>query len=134
MKAARGSGPSGPDPLQPPDPLPEILDLASREGALEGEALASFLEALRARAGLVLAERFERLEDRLRSLEAESERLADELRRASEAHDALLAHHRQLVDGVATELASIASLSPLRARQARRRLLALAELLRVDSR
>jgi septal ring factor EnvC (AmiA/AmiB activator) len=190
MKAARGSAPPGPEPRESTDPLPDLLDLASQEGALEGEALASFLEALRARARLVLAERFERLEDRLRSLEAETawrrdsmasleaelawrresmaaleenvralgqqaERLSDELRKASEAHGALLAHHRELVDAlrgaseahgtllahhrelvdrVATQLVSIASLSPLRSRLARRRLLALAELLRVDSR
>lgn len=176
MKAARGSGTPGPDLRQEPDPLPDVLDLASQEGALEGVGLASFLEALRARARLVLAERFERLEDRLRSLEAETdwrresmvaleenaralgqqtERLSDELRRASEAHGALLAHqrelvdelrraseahgtllthHRELVERVATELVSIASLSPLRSRLARRRLLALADLLRIDSR
>jgi hypothetical protein len=184
---------------EPPrgDPLSEVLDLASREGALEGEALAAFLEALRERARLVLAERFERQEARLRELEAESawrreamatleaglrslegetawrreamatleaglrslkaeaawrresmasleenvralgqqaERLSDDRRRASEAHGALLAHHRELVERVAAELVSIAALSPLRARQARRRLRTLAGLLRTDSR
>ena len=167
MKPTRGSGPPEPQPSQPrpgvqPNPLSDVLELARREGALAGEGLAAFLEGLRERARVVLAERFERLEDRQRLLEAEAaslrreidwrresmaalkenvralgqqaERLSDELRRASEAHNALLTHHRDLVERVAAELASIASLSPLRARQARRRLLALAELLRVDSR
>ena len=44
----------------------------AQEGALEGDGLAAFVEALRARADLVLAERFERLEDRVRALEAEN--------------------------------------------------------------
>jgi hypothetical protein len=163
----------------PPDPLPDLLDLASREGALEGEALAAFLAALRERARLVLAERVERqealeaenawrrdavttLEASLRSLEAEAawrresmaaleaelswrresmasleenvRALGQQAERASDAHGTLLAHHREMVERMATELVSIASLSPLRARQARRRLLALAELLRRDSR
>jgi hypothetical protein len=174
----------GPVPEPPPhDPLSEVLELASREGALQGEGLAAFLDALRERARLVLAERVERQEARLRELEAglrsleaeaawrrdamgtleaglrsleaeaawrresmasleesvralgqEAERLSDERRRASEAHGALLAHHRELVERVAAELVSIASLSPLRARQARRRLRDLAGLLRTDTR
>ncbi len=141
-----------PEPQPPPEPLRDVLDVASREGALQGEGLTAFVDALRERASLVLAERVERNEERLRTLEAEAawrresmaslgrretgagESLADELRRAQDAHGALLAHHRELVERVAVELDSIAALSPLRARQARRRLRALAGLLRVDSR
>jgi chromosome segregation ATPase len=176
MKTGRGSGAPGPDAPEPIDPLPGFLDLASREGALEGEGLAAFLEALRARASLVLAERVERLERRLPALEAEiawrresmaaleesvqalgqqaqslseelrraseahaalvahAEALADERRKASEAHAVLLSHHRELIERVAAELESIAALSPLRSGQARRRLRALAGLLRSDSR
>jgi uncharacterized coiled-coil protein SlyX len=156
----------------PPDPVADVLDVASREGALQGEALAAFVDALRERARLVLAGR----EARLRELEAETawrresmasleaalaaleaelswrresmasldesvralgeqaEKLTGEWRRASEAHGALLAHHRDVVERVAAELASVASLSPLRAGQARRRLRDLAALLRADSR
>jgi hypothetical protein len=127
MTTPRGPAPG---PAAPPDLLRDVLDLASREGALQGEGLAAFVEALRERARLVLVERAERL----RALEAETERLAGELGKASDAHDALLAHHRELLERVATELVSIAALSPLRARQARRRLRTLAGLLRVDSR
>jgi hypothetical protein len=129
--------PAGP----PPDPLADVLDLARREGALQGEALVAFADALRERARLVLAERVKPLEDRVRQLEAEAASLRKETdwrresaEQASDAHGALLAHHRELVERVATELVSIASLSPLRARQARRRLRALAALLRADSR
>jgi hypothetical protein len=173
--------PDGPAPL--PDPLSDLLSLASREGALEGEALSAFLEALRERARLVVAERFERQEARLPALEAENawrrdamttleagvrsleaevawvrasltgleaevswrresmasleenvRALGRQAERAAGAHGALLAHHRELVERVAAELVSIASLSPLRARQARRRLRALAGLLGTDSR
>jgi hypothetical protein len=149
MKAPPASGPPQPDPLA------DVLDLARQEGALEGEGMAAFRAALRERADLVLAERLEPLETRRRALEAETawrrdamttleasvrslgeqrDTLSAELGKASDAHGALLAHHRELVERVARELASIAALSPLRARQARRRLRALAELLRVDSR
>ena len=158
------------------DPLRDVLELASREGALQGEGLEAFAEALRERARLVLAERVEPLEARIRaleesvraleaetawrresmaSLEAEvswrresmealeesvrglgrqAEALTAELRRAQDAHGALLAHQRELVERVAAELLSVAALSPLRIREARRRLRDLAGLLRVDSR
>jgi chromosome segregation ATPase len=137
------------------DPLRDVLELASREGALQGEGLEAFAEALRERARLVLAERVEPLEDRIRALE-ESVRaleaetawrresmealemsargLDQELRRAQDAHGALLAHQRELVERVAAELLSVAALSPLQVREARRRLRDLAGLLRVDSR
>jgi hypothetical protein len=114
-------------PGAPRDPLSELLELASREGALEGASLVAFLEALGERSRLVLAERVERLEQRLR--DAEAGRQA-----ASQAHAALLAHHRDVVERVAAELEAIASLSPLQLRQARRRLRSLAELLRADTR
>lgn len=137
------------------DPLRDVLELASREGALQGEGLEAFAEALRERARLVLAERVEPLEDRIRALEEsvraleaetawrresmealeESVRgLGEELRRAQGAHAALLTHQRELVERVAAELLSVAALSPLRIREARRRLRDLAGLLRVDSR
>ena len=144
------------------DPLRDVLELASREGALQGEGLEAFAEALRERARLVLAERVSALEERVRALEAETawrresmasleaevswrresmealeesvRGLGEELRRAQGAHAALLTHQRELVERVAAELLSVAALSPLRIREARRRLRDLAGLLRVDSR
>jgi uncharacterized coiled-coil protein SlyX len=144
------------------DPLRDVLELASRDGALQGEGLEAFVEALRERARLVLAERVSALEERVRALEAETawrresmasleaevswrresmealeksvRGLGEELRRAQDAHAALLVHQRELVERVAAELLSVAALSPLRIREARRRLRDLAGLLRVDSR
>jgi chromosome segregation ATPase len=52
------------------DLLRDVLELAHKEKALEGEALVSFATALRDRANLVLAERIEPLDERIRSLEA----------------------------------------------------------------
>jgi hypothetical protein len=127
MSAAGAPGP-------PRDPLSELLELASREGALEGESLAAFLEALGERSRLVLAERVERLEGRVRALETENGTLSSGLREASAAHEALLAHHRDVVERVAAEITAVAALSPLSLRQARRRLKSLAGLLRVDTR
>ena len=228
------------------DLLRDLLELATREGALEGEALESFVGALRERARLVVEERVERLESRalalereeawrreamagleqsvrslesendwqrdamatledsvrslerenawlrqtlvglearaesqreamatlegsLRSLEEENawrreamttldtslraleeekawrqeavatlerevERVRDEGQRAASAHEVLLAHHREVLGRVITEAAGVSSLPLVRLRQARRRLRALAELLRREAR
>lgn len=153
------------------DPLSDVVELARREGALEGEGLLAFVDALRARARLLLGEREQRLraveaesawrqeamatlEASVRALESEAAwrreamqgleqsvralgdqaaLLAEGSKRAAQAHGALLDHHRQLVERVAAELAAVAALSPLRVREARHRLLALAEQLRGDS-
>lgn len=127
------SGGDAPAPA-PGDLLAAVLDLASREGALTGDALAAFREALAERAGIVLAERVARLEERLRTREEEAASLRAQLQRSAAAHDALLAHHRHVVEQVIGELAAVAALSPLRARLSRQRLRALAELLRADTR
>lgn len=55
-----------------PDVLLDILTLARAEGALEGDALVTFVDALRQRARLILAERVARQDERIRSLEAEN--------------------------------------------------------------
>ena len=73
-----------PEPQPPPDPLRDVLDVASREGALQGEGLTAFVDALRERARLVLAERVERNEERLRSLEAEAAWRRNRWRRSRE--------------------------------------------------
>jgi len=83
------------------DLLTDVLDLARREGALEGEALEAFLTALRARAELIVAER-----------------LAEN------------AWRRESMAGLERELRAVAALPITHVRQARRRLLALAETLR----
>jgi chromosome segregation ATPase len=73
------------------------------------------------------------LEERARSLGADASSAHAELVKASEAHDALLAHHRQLLARVAGELAAVASLSLLGTFDARRRLRRLIEQLRTDT-
>jgi hypothetical protein len=83
------------------DLLEEVLQLARREGALEGEALEAFLDALRARAERIVAERLEENEWR-----------------------------RQSMAGLEAELRAVAELPFTHLREARRRLLALADTLR----
>lgn len=186
------------EPGEAPDLLTEVLKLARRQGALEGEDLEAFVTGLRARAERVVAERLGRSETELgvlrnenqwrkdamaafaesvRSLEAENAWLRDtignleaerqeatvvreslvaqheaerqqaavahealfaqqeaERRKASVSHEALLAHHQELMARFADQLGDIASLSPLRAGEIRRRLRALAALLRADTR
>lgn len=187
-----------------PDPLSEVLKLARREGALEGEDLQAFVKGLRERAERIIAERLERGETKLRvlgtenewqkgamatlaasvralegekawlretlgslegekawlretigNLEGEAARLkeavgnldaeatrrrgameeaGEEQRKASAAHELLLAHHLDLMARLAGQLGDVASLSPLRAQEVRRRLRSLADLLRADSR
>jgi chromosome segregation ATPase len=65
-------------------------------------------------------------------LEEQSARLRTEGQIASQAHDKLLAHHRQVLGMVTTELDAIGSLPFTRLRQVRRRLKALAESLRAE--
>ncbi len=81
------------------------------------------------------------LRETMGALEAEAllrrkaiEDAGEERRRASTAHETLLTHHRELMDRLAGQLEEIASLSPLRALEVRRRLRALADLLRADTR
>lgn len=83
------------------DLLADVLELARREGALEGEALEAFLTALRERAELIVAQRLEENEWR-----------------------------RESMAGLEAELRAVAALPVLRLREARRRLLALADTLR----
>ena len=100
------------------DVVIEMLRVARREGALEGEALEAFAKALRERADVVLGEQ--------RGLGAE-------LETAKRAHESLLAHHRDVLLRVSAELMSIAELSwPRLLWQARRRLTALAVLMRKE--
>jgi septal ring factor EnvC (AmiA/AmiB activator) len=158
-----GEGPppgSGPAPVDA-DPLAAFLKLAQREGSLEGEDLEAFLTGLRERADRIIAERLGRMETNLQVLETESHgqkdtiaalegerawlretvdslraeaiQLADERRKASAGHESLLTHHRELMARLAGQLGEIAALSPLRAREIRRRLRALADLLRADT-
>jgi chromosome segregation ATPase len=193
------------------DLLQDVLELATRESALEGEALEAFVAALQERARLVVEERIERLESQARTLEREGawrreamagleqsvrslenendwqrqamatlegsvrsleeenawrreavttletslrtleqekawrqeavatlerevERLRDEGQKAASAHEALLAHHREVLGRVVTEAVEVSSLPLVRLGQARRRLRALAELLRRETR
>ena len=81
-----------------------------------------------------------RLRESLGTLEADAilrtraiEDAGEERQKASAAHEALLAHHRALMSRLAGQLGEIASLSPLRAREVRRRLGVLADLLRADT-
>jgi chromosome segregation ATPase len=60
------------------DLLADVLELAGKEKALEGEALLAFAAALRDRAQLVLAERITPLEERIRSLDAQNRTLEKE--------------------------------------------------------
>jgi len=186
-----------------PDLLLDVLELARKEKALEGEGLRAFAQALGERARLVLEERVGRLEERVRMLEREAawrreamagleasvgslerenawrreavaalerenawrretnaaleasgrsleqenawrresgavlearaEGLRAEREQSDQAHARLLAHHREVLERVAAELSAVGSMPLLRARQARRRLLALAALLRPET-
>jgi hypothetical protein len=83
------------------DLLADVLRLAQREGALEGDALEAFLTALRERAEIIVAERLEEN-----------------------------AWRRESMAGLEAELRAVAALPVTHLRQARRRLLALADTLR----
>jgi hypothetical protein len=147
------------------DLLGDVLQLARKEGALTGWALAAFTTALRERAALVIEERLgplqarvAQLEEQVRALdkenawrretlthlEAENARRGETMARLDEqvkqqatllgaavaAHEGLLAHHRSVIARVATELLAAADLPLWHWRAARRRLAALAALLR----
>jgi len=177
------------------DSLDRIVELARKEGALEGRKLRSFVEALRDRARLILEERVEPLskradafekesrwraeiqrgleqhiaslvkeagwrveiqrglETRIAALDAENawrtneiearrgeverllaeiERLREEWRTASSAHDRLLAHHRSLVARVAESLETVTNWLPWSYKRARARITELAAALRKE--
>jgi len=147
----------GPGPVDA-DPLAAFLKLAQQEGALEGENLEAFLTGFRERADRVIAERLGRADqviaerlgraemkvgvletenqwqrDTVISLEGAVAAAGEEREKASASHESLLAHHRELMARLAGQLEEVASLSPLRVLQVRRRLRALADLLRADS-
>jgi chromosome segregation ATPase len=72
------------------DSLERIVELARKEGALEGRKLRSFVEALRDRARLILEERVEPLTKRADAFERES-RWRAEIQQGLEQHIASLA-------------------------------------------
>jgi predicted nucleic acid-binding Zn-ribbon protein len=84
------------------DLLRDVLELARKEKALEGDALVAFATALRDRARLVLAERIQPLEDRIRSLEVHSHSVDTENAWRREAMDGL----EERVRGLEGETAS----------------------------
>jgi chromosome segregation ATPase len=73
------------------------------------------------------------LQESVRALEAENGSLREGATLATSAHEQLLAHHRDVVRQVVTEVLAVSSLSVLRVHQARQRLVALAELLRPEA-
>jgi len=130
------------------DALDRLLQVAEAEGALTaGGGLAGFAEGLRARAGLVLDERVRPLERRIEDLEvavaalekenawrgqamaaleveigrlkAEAEALRAERDRSSSAHEALLAHHRDVVSRAVERFATAAQLPFWKLRECR---------------
>jgi len=128
------------------DSLERIVELARKEGALEGRKLRGFVEALRDRARLILEERVEPLTKRAdafekearwraeiqRGLETRIAALEAEWRTASAAHDRLLAHHRSLVSRVAESLELMTTWLPWSYRRARARMSDLAAALRKE--
>ena len=103
------------------DLLDRVLLAALAEGALDPERVASFAAGLRERAQRILDERlkpveqraaaFEResrwkqeviagIEEEIRRLRAEMEALGREGDKAAQAHDRLLAHHRDVLRNV----------------------------------
>ena len=74
-------------------------------------------------------ETIEGLQEAVQGLTDEKASLVSERQKAIAAHQELLAHHRDVVRQVVREVLAVSSLSVLRARQARRRLRALADLL-----
>lgn len=73
------------------------------------------------------------LRESVDSLQSEAIQRGEERRKASAAHESLLIHHREVMARLAGQLGEIAALSPLRAQEVRRRLRALADLLRADT-
>ena len=72
-------------------------------------------------------------EEVLQRLVEEKASIEGERQNATHAHDTLLAHHRDVLRQVIREVLAVSSLSVVQTRQARRRLLALAELLRAEA-
>jgi hypothetical protein len=73
------------------------------------------------------------LQEAMQALAEEKASLEGERRKATHAHERLLAHHRDVVQQVVREILDVSSLSLVRLRQARRRLRALADLLRPEA-
>ncbi len=116
--------------------LKEVLRLARAEGALEGEGLEAFAAALAERADLILAERVRALEAenawRRESMAGLEESLAAAQAQgleASQAHDRLLAHHRDVLGRTVAELEALVRLPAHQWLERRRRLRDLAESL-----
>jgi hypothetical protein len=98
------------------DLLDALLREAQREQALAPETLDAFAEALRARAERVLGDRVRPVEERVALLAREKDALLEEIegvraqhRSSSEAHDRLLAHHRQVIASVVAALEPLSS-------------------------
>ena len=72
-------------------------------------------------------------EEVLQRLVEEKASIEGERQNATHAHDTLLVHHRDVLRQVIGEVLAVSSLSVVQTRQARRRLLALAELLRAEA-
>ena len=72
-------------------------------------------------------------EEALRRLVEEKASIEGERQNATHAHDTLLVHHRDVLRQVIREVLAVSSLSVVQTRQARRRLLALVELLRAEA-
>jgi len=136
------------------DLLQALLRTALAEKSLDAQTLPRFAAALRARAEQILAERLMLLEERAASLEKEKEhwiaeadrrqkqieelkhereRLIDEKRTTSEAHDRLLAHHRATLLRLAETLESIPPGLPWSYRRVRARIAELLETLRKEA-
>jgi predicted nuclease with TOPRIM domain len=103
-------------------------------GALEGEKAwlretTDILEGENAR----LRETIGTLEAQAIQRRGEIENAGEERRKASAAHESLLTHHRELMARLVAQIGEIAALSPLRAHEVRRRLRALADLLRAET-
>lgn len=104
--------------------------VAALENAVQhlGEEKAAQEEALRR-----LVEDKAAQEEVLRRLVEEKASIEGERQNATHAHDTLLVHHRDVLRQVIREVLAVSSLSVVQTRQARRRLLALAELLRAEA-
>ena len=104
--------------------------VAALEDAVQslGEEKAAQEEALRR-----LVEDKAAQEEVLRRLVEEKASIEGERQKATQAHDTLLVHHRDVLRQVIREVLAVSSLSVVQTRQARRRLIALAELLRAEA-
>jgi len=104
--------------------------VAALENAVQhlGEEKAAQEEALRR-----LVEDKAAQEEVLQRLVEEKASIEGERQNATHAHDTLLVHHRDVLRQVIREVLAVSSLSVVQTRQVRRRLLALAELLRAEA-